>query len=195
MVQPLRRRNQRLVTAEELLAMGDIGPCELVEGVVVRLMPSGGRHSNIGLIMGARLQAYAERTGAGVAFGADGGFVLSRNPDTVRAPDAAFVRTHRIPASGVPDEFFPGPPDLAVEVMSPEDSIAALRHKASEYLEAGSRAVWLVLPSQRIIEVHESGGVRVYRGRQWVRCGSEAPGFKMRVADLFGPTQPNKRRR
>ena len=157
------------------------------------MSPSGSVHGHIAFTLSLALGQYVRRSGAGFVFGAETGFVLERDPDTVRAPDCAFVRANRIPAGGIPEGFFPGPPDLAIEVLSPNDRLTESRRKAVEYLDAGAHAVWLVVPKSRVIEVHEPGSVRIYRGRQSVSAGLAAPGFRMRVDQAFaGLGRPSK---
>jgi Uma2 family endonuclease len=143
---------QRLVTAEEFERMPEEPGVrtELVRGRVVRVSPPGFRH---GLVQGRLyelLAAYARSTGAGrVIFPV--GFKLASNPDTVREPDLAFLIR-----SGVtePDGFFPGPPDLAIEVVSPTDRRAHLEVKIAQYLETGVRMVWVVDPTRETVTVH-----------------------------------------
>src|SRR5215472_1659550 len=115
------------------------------------MSPGGPIHSVVGLQIGAHLLAFVKRTGIGTAFGADCGFILQRNPDTVRAPDAAFAtRPGPLEESG----YFRGAPDLAVEVTSPTDRRSEVEAKAREYLAAGSRMVIIVDPRKRTATLH-----------------------------------------
>src|SRR5215218_2442731 len=109
---------EKLVTADELLAMGDIGRCELIYGELVMMSPAGAEHGVIAGRLFLAISQHVEATGLGLAFAAETGFKLSSDPDLVRAPDASFVTKARIGAS-LPKGFFPGSPDLAVEVVSP----------------------------------------------------------------------------
>ena len=109
-----------LVTADELFMMPDDGfRYELVKGELRRMPPAGSEHGAIGINIALVVAQFVKAHDLGVVFGADTGFKIASNPDTVRAPDLAFVRRERIPAGGVPREFWPGAPDLAVEVISP----------------------------------------------------------------------------
>src|SRR5690349_11634652 len=110
-----------VVTADDLLRTPlPHKRTELVRGVLVVREPAGGLHGVVTVNLGAELVAYVKRTGAGRVFAAETGFHLATNPDTVRAPDVAFVARDRLP-EGVP-RGFPGlAPDLAVEVLSPGD--------------------------------------------------------------------------
>lgn len=119
-------------TAEQLLAMPDPGRCELVRGEIVLMSPAGSRHGWIIAYITIRLGEAVLRLGLGRIFGAETGFILRRNPDTVRAPDVAFVRAERL-AGGLPVGFFPGAPDLAVEVRSPGDDDEEVQAKVEEH--------------------------------------------------------------
>jgi Uma2 family endonuclease len=127
--------------------------------------PAGGRHSDIALRIGALLLQHVDAHDLGCVCGADAGFILQRNPDIVRAPDAAFVATARIPADGPPKTFWELAPDLAVEVVSPWDRDRQLNQKIHEYFAAGTRLVWVVYPDTRT--------VYVYRSPQQVRAVGE----------------------
>ena len=112
-----------LVTAAGLLDLqGDGYRCELIRGEVVKMSPTGGKHGVVAHRIGRLLGNWAEQQGIGLVFAAETGFKLTTNPDTVRAADVALVLNQRIPTTGIPDSFWEGAPDLAVEVLSPNDS-------------------------------------------------------------------------
>src|SRR5690606_6496394 len=113
----------RPITAEELFAMGDIGRCELIDGEVNRMAPAGSGHWDIAMEVGFRVKAHVNANQLGKVSAAETRFIIARNPDRVRAADVAFVRRERVrkePQRG----FFEGPPDLAVEVVAPNDAHA-----------------------------------------------------------------------
>jgi Uma2 family endonuclease len=176
-----------LMTAEDLFQLPDDDyKYELVEGGLIRMPPSGGEHGYVASNIAGLLRNYVKASNLGVVCGAETGFVLKRNPDTVRAPDASFVAKERIPAEGIPRTYWPFAPDLAVEVVSPNDRFDEVQEKVAEYFTAGTRLVWVVLPKTRT--------VLVYRGLHEVHSLSandelngEAvlPGFTCRVAELF----------
>ncbi len=114
----------RVTTAEELLHLrGGAWRHELVKGEPRQMSPSGHVHGKVVARLGARLTLFVEAHRLGETYGADTGFLLSRDPDTVRAPDAAFVTAATLASRSPADQgFFPGAPDLAVEVTSPSDS-------------------------------------------------------------------------
>ena len=167
-----------LITAEELpIQQLPHKRTELVNGRMVVREPAGHRHGRIANKLAHLLTAYVEDLDLGVVYAAETGFVLSREPDTVRAPDVAFVVTERLPepeSTGYAELA----PDLVAEVLSPDDRPGAMFAKVGDWLSAGTRLVWVVDPSRRQI--------RVYRrdGSQGVVAGSEAldgedviPGF------------------
>src|ERR1700761_6842901 len=122
-----------LLTADELWKMPDVDSVrfELDEGDLIEMPPGGLRHSLIGVRIISRLSVFAERSKLGLVYGPDSGFRLS--DCTVRAPDVSFVRRDRVVDT---DEYFPGAPDLAVEVFSPSDRIRQLRRKGKQYFDA-----------------------------------------------------------
>ena len=175
------------VTADELFAMPDDGfRYELVKGELRKMSPAGSEHGAIIVKITIRLGQHVEATGLGVCFGAETGFKIASDPDTVRAPDVAFVSRGRVPESGIPKKFWPGAPDLAVEVLSPGDTAEEVEEKVEDWLSAGARAVWVVSPKRR--------GVSVYRSMTDVTRLSESgeidggdvvPGFRCKVSEIF----------
>ncbi len=175
------------MTADELLRYSEPGVrTELVKGELIRMSPSGGPHGKVTVRVGGLLDAFVRARGLGVVFGAETGFILARDPDTVRAPDAAFVSKARLPGGKVPEGFFPAAPDLAVEVLSPDDRATEVEAKVQEYLDAGTRAVWVFSPKTRSLTVHRPGGEARRLGPEDVLDGGDLlPGFTMKVADFF----------
>ncbi len=174
-----------ITTAEGLLRAGDIGRCELVRGKLVMMVRAGADHGRVANEVAYRLTEFVRSRQLGSVFAAETGFFLSRDPDTVRAPDAGFVRAGRpaAPASG----YYPGPPDLAVEVLSPDDRPGYVREKVAEWLKAGTRAVWVVDPHARAVTVHEPGRKpRVLPESQVLSGGEVLPGFELPVREIFG---------
>ena len=129
---------ESISTADQLFEAPDLGRCELLRGELVMMSPAGSKHGVIALRIGGLLMDFVEPRGLGVVFGAETGFCIASNPDTVRAPDVAFVRRERI-GGGLPEGFFPGAPDLAVEVLSPNDRASEVLAKVRDWLAAGRR--------------------------------------------------------
>src|SRR3972149_1026687 len=110
----------QITTAEQLLHASGLGRCELLRGELVMMSPSGFEHGRLVTSVSTPLDIFVSGKGLGVVLGAETGFRIARDPDTVRAPDVAFVRSDRVPAAPL-SGFFPGAPDLAVEILSPDD--------------------------------------------------------------------------
>jgi Uma2 family endonuclease len=177
-----------ITTADALLAAGDIGRCELVRGELVMMSPAGFDHGRIAWKLSLLVGRFVSDHGLGVMTAAETGFLLSRNPDTVRAPDVAFVRKERLrdaPRRG----YFPGAPDLAVEVLSPDDSAAEVLAKVREWLSAGTGQVWIVDPGHRTISVHRGHGteatIRTFGEQETIAAAEPLAGLRFRVADVF----------
>ena len=177
----------RQMTAEELLRLPDDGMRhELIDGVMTTMSPSGSRHTWIALRFGGRLDSFVTQHGLGRAFGADGGFLLRRRPDLLRAPDAAFVRQERVDVVGETDEYCPEPPDLAVEVVSPTDRPGEIARKVAQYLAHGTRMVIVVYPDTRSARVHRPDQPTLELGENDVIDGADVvPGWRLPLAELF----------
>jgi Uma2 family endonuclease len=138
------------------------------------------------MFIGARLSAFVETGGLGRVYAAETGYLLRRTPDTVRAPDVSFVSRDRPAGVRAPRGFIAGAPDLAVEVRSPDDSLAKLRAKATEYLEAGARLVWIIDRRTRKAYVYRPGQAPATMSMHDVFDGEDVlPGFEIPVARLF----------
>ena len=176
-----------LITAEELERMpGEDAHVELVKGEIVRMSPAGTEHGEVAYNVVAVLIDYVRETKAGKIYLAETGFTLSRNPDTVRAPDVAFVCAGRVATGPRNRGFFDGPPDLAVEVVSPGDSFDEVEGKALEYLNAGARMVWVVRPRAKTVTVYRSlSKIRVLTSDETLSGEDVMPGFGVRVSKLF----------
>src|SRR4051812_32692656 len=143
----------KLVTADELLAMGDIGRCELIYGELVMMSPAGAEHGVVAMRFGRYLADFVETHDLGVAFAAETGFKIQSDPDLVRAPDAGFVRKSRL-THPLPRGFFPGVPDLAIEVNPPEDTKRKICEKINAWLAHGTQVVWEADPRTMTVLVH-----------------------------------------
>ena len=175
----------QLITAEDLLNMSLDQPCELVAGELRMMSPSGEAHCRVAARLVVLIGVHVEREDLGVTYTAEPGFVLSRDPDTVRAPDVAFVSKERLLKS--PEGFIPGAPDLAVEVVSPTDRVKDVAEKAEAWIGAGVRAVWVVWPSTRTITVYRPGAKpETLREQDTLKGGDALPGFEHPVAEVFG---------
>ena len=167
--------------------MPDDGMCrELVRGDLRVMAPPGFEHGRVALIVGSLLFAHARETASGVALAAETGFLLSSDPDTVRAPDAAFVAKDRAEKVGRTERYWPGAPDLAVEVVSPGDSFHEVQDKALEWLAAGTIAVLVLDPPKRAATVYRGqGDAHVHGAQDTLDLSDAVPGFTVAVAELF----------
>jgi Uma2 family endonuclease len=176
------------VTAEQLLHWPDPDArLELVAGEVRHMTPASGGHGLVSMRLVAPLVAFVQAHRLGDVFIPDTGFVLRRNPDTVRCPDVAFVAAGRLPPQGVSmHAFLELAPDLAAEVRSPSDRARGSRAKVTEYLDAGTRLVWVIDPFARTDTVHGTGGAigRLEEADE-LDGGKVVPGFRCAVATLF----------
>ncbi len=177
-----------LVTADELLAMptGMGKRYELVQGEL-RVMSSGGWTH--GMVIGRlhnRLGSFIERHNLGIVFGAETGFHLSSNPDTVRAPDIAFIAKENLPTTLPKDGYWPGAPDLAVEVLSPNDRMAEVDEKIEAWLTAGCAAVWVVDPKLETVTIYLSRtNVQIKTVGEILSGGPVVSGFSCKVDEIF----------
>jgi len=175
-----------LMTAEELLQTNIPNKCtELVRGRLIVREPPGGRHGLVAMTLAIRLGNYVERMEAGKLFAAETGFTLFRGPDTVRAPDIAFVRRERLP-DPIPIGFPELAPDLVVEVLSPNDRPGETLAKVGDWLEAGARLVWLIDPERRIARVYRPDGSESTIAADGQLDGEDVlPGFACSLAGIF----------
>ena len=176
-----------VMTADDLLNLPDDGQQhELVQGRLVTMSASGTRAALLATELGGEIRTFVRQHRLGRCGGADWGFKLRSDPDTVRAPDFAFVRAERIPPEGVPDGFWPGAPDLAVEVVSPNDRFSDVMDKVEEYLEAGTRLVWVLDPDKRVTRVFRPGQPVRVLGPEAVLDGEDVlPGFRLELREIW----------
>lgn len=172
----------QLVTADELLQMGSNAPYELIEGVLKEVSPSSTRSSEIGALLLIHMGNYVLEHGLGHLTNSDGGYILSRNPHTVVSPDIGFHLGERSADRG----FYPMPPDLAVEVISPTDRKADMAEKQRLYANAGVPLVWWVDPERRTVTVHLLGHEpEVIEGAGVLDGGEVLPGFELELRSIF----------
>jgi Uma2 family endonuclease len=179
--------SQKLLTAEEFAVLPDSDDrrCDLIRGVVGvhEAQPSLG-HEWINHKIGHLLYDFVAPRKLGVVAGSPG-FVLERNPDTVRAPDVCFVRADRVPRGELPP-FLDGAPDLAIEVRSPSNTKRKMAEKIAQYLARGSRLVWYVEPERHTITVFRPQHDPVVLNEGDRLSGYDVlPGFDCPVAEVF----------
>jgi Uma2 family endonuclease len=178
-------------TAEELIRMPHDGyRYELVRGELRKMSPTGGRHGILVARLTTALGQYIEAHDLGLLFGAETGFKLSADPDTVRAPDVAFIRKERIPPGAFPETFWPMAPDLAIEVESPNDAYHESEEKIADYLAAGVGMVWIVSSKRGSVTIHRPDTEpRTLTGDERLEGGETIPGFHYGLDRLFAGTR------
>ncbi|CAN5589072.1 Uma2 family endonuclease [soil metagenome] len=178
---------RRWMTADELFAMPDDGMRhELVRGELQSMTPAGGEHGAVVGNLTSLVGPAVRSNGLGTIFGAETGFLLATDPDTLRAPDLAFIRRERIPAGGIPKTYMTTVPDLVAEVISPSDRYADVEEKVLEWLAAGVEIVWVLNPRTRTVTVHSrSEGVNVLSATDELTGGAVLPGFSCPLSELF----------
>jgi len=175
-----------LMTAEDLLANPVPNKCtELVAGHILVREPPGYRHGAVAAQLLVAIAVHVKSRGLGRVLAAETGFTLFRNPDTVRAPDVAFIRTERVPATP-PIGCAEFAPDLTVEVLSPSDRVGRVLAKVGDWIEAGARLVWIVDPEKRVARVYRADGTQASLTADDALDGEDVlPGFSARVADMI----------
>ncbi|OFW08369.1 MAG: hypothetical protein A3H27_07695 [Acidobacteria bacterium RIFCSPLOWO2_02_FULL_59_13] len=175
-----------LLTSEDLWKrVADGSRYELSEGELLPMTPVGMEHGGIVVRLARLLGAFVDEKNLGLV-GTEIGFRLARDPDTVRAPDVAFVAKHRLPKEGVPKKFAEFAPDLAVEVLSPEDTASEILRKVEEYLAAGVALAWVVDPATRTVTVYRSlRDIQILSADQELDGGTVLPGFRVKIAEIF----------
>ena len=176
----------KLMTAEELLQMPKDGyRYELVRGVLKKMAPAGHTHGKRGNRVNHSLSTHVYGNRLGEVYLAETGFILETEPDHVRAPDVAFVRQERVEAAGDGDGFFPGPPDLAIEVISPSDLLTDVYEKVEEWLAAGTLMVIVINPRNRTVSVHTSESAVTLNEGDTLDGADVVPGWRLPIADIF----------
>jgi len=175
-----------LVTVEEIFEKPPNERYELVRGEVIILSPAGFEHGEISANISAILHHFVKKNRHGVVTGAETGFILAHNPDTVRGADAAFVSAERVAQQKNREKFFDGPPDLAVEVVSPNDKDVEVEEKILEYLQAGTRLLWIVYPRTKSIYVYRSlKNVQILTHEDVLDGYDVLPGFSIPIREIF----------
>jgi Uma2 family endonuclease len=175
------------MTADELLTLpsGQFR-YELVEGELITMSPAGGEHGAIVATLTVLLGQHVRVNKLGTIFGAETGFKLESDPDTVRAPDVCFISRERTEREGIAKGYPAGSPDLAVEVLSPDDSPAKVGKKTAEWFAGGAREVWNVDPKRRTVAVHRSpSDIKILKEGDELDGGAVVPGFRCQVSEIF----------
>ena len=177
-------KTQRTATIEDLLRTPEDGQkYELVDGEIL-VSPGGARHSKVGSQVLYLLKSVADKTSAGEVYGPDLGILLPNG--NVRSPDVCFVRREKLPGGESPEGFLEVIPDLAVEVLSPNDRMRQVADKIGEFLEVGVPIVWVVDPKYRTVNVYRSlSDTERLTEKDTISAEPVLPGFSVQVAEFF----------
>lgn len=161
---------------------------ELSEGDLIVMSPAGGEHGGVAGAFFAFIWTFVRQNQSGYVTAAETGYILYQNPDgrdTVRAPDVGFVTKERLP-EGLPQGYIPLAPDLAVEVVSPNDDAEDVQRKVMEYLRYGTRLVWVAYPRTRSVVVHTAEKAITLDSSGTLDGGAVLPGFQLPVREVWG---------
>lgn len=161
---------------------------ELVRGELRTMPPTGYEHGRITSRFDRSLGNHVAAHELGEVVTGEPGFLLTEAPDTVRAPDVAFLRRERVAAAGRVRGYWRGAPDLVVEVVSPHDLYTEVEEKVAEWLAHGTRLVFVVNPQRRTVAVHRPGEpVHLLSGEAVLTAEDVVPGWQLPLSELFGP--------
>ena len=174
-----------LITGDQLLLMGDIGPCELIDGKVVPMNPTNPEHGFVESNLCSEIRSFVRSRNLGWVITGEIGIYIRRNPDRVRGADIVFLSKKTFPS--LPTQgFLEVAPDLVVEVVSPGDPWREIEDKIDDYFEIKVRRVWIVEPKKRSVTVYQSRNQTVRLGPDDLLSDEEIlPGFGLRVGDIF----------
>jgi Uma2 family endonuclease len=176
----------KLYTAEDLWTLGEDARFELVHGELRERIPAGERHGDVRDEIAAQLRTFARAHGLRKVTGAEMGFIVRRNPDTVLASDVAFIHEEHLSANRDKRKFVPVPPDFVVEVVSLSDTRDDVTENVALYLTAGVMLVWVADPERRTVAVHTLGQPeQIAREGDIIDGAPVLPGFRVVVAKLF----------
>ncbi|MCS7186370.1 MAG: Uma2 family endonuclease [Armatimonadetes bacterium] len=165
----------------------DEQPGELVRGVFLPMSRPTIQHGRLMARIARLIGNFVETKMLGEVIVGDSGFVLDKEEQTLRGPDVAFISKERIPSEGLPDDWWEGAPDLAVEIVSRSQTAHELARKALDYLQAGTKIVWVVDPESKTVAVYTPPNhIRILREDETLDGGDVLPEFKVQVKELFG---------
>lgn len=181
-------------TPEDLLTLPDDRAYELVDGQLVEKQ-RGTKSSWVAVQLAHRLQRHLDRQPAALVFGPTTYQCFPDSPNKVRRPDVSFIRPGRLPTEALPDGHCPIAPDIAAEVVPPDDTHTEVSKRTEDYLAAGVALVWIIDPDTRTVLVYRAGGdaVGFLHENDELTGESVLPGFRCRVAEILPPAKPAER--
>jgi len=180
-------RTARTMTADEFLTLHlPDGKAELVRGEIRMTPLAGGPHGRVAANLFRMLDGYVQKHGLGWVFGDRTGYELQRLPHTARGPDASFVRAERLPPGGLRPGFLTFAPDLAAEILSPNERASELEEKLDDYRASGTPLIWVIDPRRRTVRIlSDDSPERALHEDEFLDGGTIIPGFSSPVAALF----------
>ena len=177
------------VTADDLLRLPNDGNrYELVAGELRMMSPSGWKHGEVVANLHGILWQHVRHNRLGKMFGAETGFLITRDPDTVRAPDIAFISQENLPEEEPAEAYWPHATDLVVEVVSPRDTTGDVDDKIRAWLDAGTQLVWVVDPKlQTVTSYQPDTNVKLKAAGQHLDGGDVVVGFSCAIDEIFSP--------
>lgn len=150
------------------------------------MSPAGGRHGRVAIQIAYLLKTHTDAHSLGVVFAAETGFRIETDPDTVLAPDVAFVARDRFESIENEIQYLPLAPDLAVEVISPSDRFSSVEKKAFAWIDAGTKLVLLVDPENETVHAyHSRKQIQAFARTETIDCDASVPGWQLVIEDIF----------
>jgi Uma2 family endonuclease len=177
---------EKSVTADDFFEIARGKRAELIQGKVIWMTPAGTEHGFYAMDLGSEIRVFVKRQKLGIVCAAETGFRMAN--DMVRAPDVAFLSNEKLKSIGgaLPQKFFPGAPDLAVEVVSPGDTAEEIESKVGDWFQGGTQQVWVLYPRTKTIHLHRSASETLVLRRGDIITGGEVlPGFEYAVNEIF----------
>lgn len=189
LAEPIRvPRPGRSWTVADLFALADYEKhFELVRGDLMMMSPASPKHGRYASRLNGALGPYVDEHDLGEVYTAEPGFLLHPEPEpVVRAPDIAFVSKERIPPEEEQSGFWELAPDLVVEIISPSETGQEIQNKVKDYLDAGTRLIWLVYPKTRtVVEYYSRKTIRELTINDILEGGDVVSGFQYPLEKLF----------
>lgn len=182
-----------LMTADEFIQLprGEFQH-ELINGELVTMVLPGLPHGRSQARLLMPLMQFVFENDLGEVFG-ELGFQLTVDPDTVLGPDVCFISKSRLKEAGDVKAFWQGPPDIAVEVVSPRDSRPKVRERTLCWLGFGAKQVWIVNPKDRTVTIHRSpSDATTFSGSDYLEAQDLLPGFKLSLDRIFSTSIQEK---
>jgi len=184
MVQAIAQ-TETLLTGDDLLAMGDMGSCELIDGRIVSMSPTGGEHGRLEFYLGTEFTQFVRKRQHGWVMGGAVGIYTHRNPDTVRGTDVAVLSKKRAP-DGPAQGFLDVAPEVVVEIMSPSDRWQDVQQKIEEYFSVEVHQVWVVEPDNQRVLIYDSPiSFHKFEAGDVIKGEGVLEGFALNVTELF----------